>query len=234
MSLQTRLEAFIAAVGTDIKALQAGGGTGGSGDMVLAAVQTITGTKTFAAGTLLMRNAAGTVTAEPYSDVNPPQTLMLTDIADASVTTPPAGLTQIFTNDGKLLETKDDDGIVRPVDMSWENCPFSSVGALTVKVGANRYPVKGGTFQIQTVAVMVGTAPTGASVIVDVNKNLTSIYTTQANRPTIAAGATAATVGAHAATTVTDGDHITVDIDQIGSTVAGSDLTAVIRMQRIV
>jgi hypothetical protein len=120
-----------------------------------------------------------------------------------------------------------------PVDASWENCPFSLVGVLTVRTGVSRYPVKGGTFQIQTVAAMVNTAPTGASVIIDVNKNGSTIYGTQANRPTIAASANAATVGAHTATTVTDGDYLTVDVDQIGSSVAGSDLVVVIRMQRI-
>jgi hypothetical protein len=120
-----------------------------------------------------------------------------------------------------------------PVDASWENCPFSSPGVLAVKVGTGRYPVKGGTFQIQTVAAMVNTAPTGASLIVDVNKNGSTIYGTQGNRPTIAASGTSATVGAHTATTVTDGDYISVDIDQVGSTVPGSDLVIVVRMQRI-
>ena len=120
-----------------------------------------------------------------------------------------------------------------PVDASWENCPFSQAGTLAVKVGTSRYPVKGGTFQIQTIAAMVDTAPTGAAVIIDVNKNGASLYGTQANRPTIAAGSNGATVGAHTATTVTDGDYLTVDIDQVGSTVAGADLVVVIRMQRI-
>lgn len=120
-----------------------------------------------------------------------------------------------------------------PVDASWENCQFSQQGTLSVKTGTSRYPIKGGTFQIQTVAAMVNTAPTGASVIVDVNKNGTTIYGTQSNRPTIAASGTSATVGSHNGTTVTDGDYITVDIDQIGSTVAGADLVVVVRMQRI-
>lgn len=120
-----------------------------------------------------------------------------------------------------------------PVDASWENCPFSQQGTLSVKTGTSRYPVKGGTFQIQTIAAMVNTAPTGAAVIVDVNKNGTTIYGTQANRPNINAGSTSASVGAHTATTVTDGDYLTVDIDQVGSTVTGSDLVVVVRMQRI-
>lgn len=120
-----------------------------------------------------------------------------------------------------------------PVDASWENCPFTRSGTLTAGAGTHRYPVKGGTFQIQTIAAMVGTAPTGASVIVDVNKNGSTIYGTQSNRPTIAVSTNSATVGAHTATTVTDGDYITIDIDQIGSTVAGADLVVVVRMQRI-
>jgi hypothetical protein len=121
-----------------------------------------------------------------------------------------------------------------PVDASWENCPFSKGGVLSVATGTFRYPVKGGTFQIQTVAAMVGTVPTGATTLkVDVNKNGTTIYGTQTNRPIWVASANAATVGAHDATTVTDGDYVTIDIDAVGSTIAGSDLVVVIRMQRI-
>jgi hypothetical protein len=120
-----------------------------------------------------------------------------------------------------------------PVDASWENTPFTATGVLTVRTGAARYPIKGGTFTIQTVAAEVNTAPTGASLIVDVNKNGTTIYGTQSNRPTIAASGLTATVGAHSVTSVTDGDYLTVDIDQVGSTVAGSDLVVVIRLQRV-
>lgn len=116
--------------------------------------------------------------------------------------------------------------------MSVEVLPFSSAGALTVKTGTSRFPIKGGTFTIVSVAAMVGTAPTGASVLVDVNKNGTTIFGTAANRPTIAAGSNSATVGTHSVTTVTTGDYLTVDVDQIGSTVAGSDLTVVIRLKR--
>lgn len=168
-----------------------------------------------------------------YSDSNPPQTLYRTDFPAASVPTPPAGFSEEFTPDGRVLYLKDDDGVVRPIDMSWENLPFGYAGTLTVRTGTSRYPIKGGTFQIQTIAAMVNTAPTGATLIVDVNKNGTSIYGTQANRPTFAVSATSATVGAHTATTVTDGDYLTVDVDQIGSTVAGADLVVVVRLQRI-
>lgn len=69
------------------------------------------------------------------------------------------------------------------------------------------------------------TAPTDASLIVDVHKNGTTFYTTQGNRPTILT--TANDSGDRIApdvTAIAKGDIITVDVDQVGSTVAGSNL----------
>jgi hypothetical protein len=105
---------------------------------------------------------------------------------------------------------------------------FSSTGTLTVKTGAARYYLEA-TWAIVKVRASVGTAPTGAAVIVDVNKNGTTIFTTQANRPTIAVGANTAT-GTPQVTALAAGDYLTVDIDQIGSTVAGSDLTVQVQL----
>jgi hypothetical protein len=119
-----------------------------------------------------------------------------------------------------------------PVDSSWEVVPFSSGGTLTLKTGTLGFPITGGTFDIETVAARVNTAPAGASVVIDVNKNGTTIFGTAANRPTIPAGSKTATVGAHSVTSVTTGDYLTVDIDQIGSSVAGADLVVVVRLQR--
>lgn len=108
---------------------------------------------------------------------------------------------------------------------------YSANGTLTVRTGVSKIPMQGsGT--IVAVKAYVNTAPTGASLIVDVNKNGTTIFGTQANRPTVAAGANAATVGANSVTTYVDGDLLSVDIDQIGSTVAGSDLVVVVYVLR--
>jgi hypothetical protein len=61
---------------------------------------------------------------------------------------------------------------------------------------------------------------------VDINKNGVTIFTTQGNRPTIAiAGTTSGKVTNMDVTTIADGDSLTVDVDQVGSTVAGADLT---------
>jgi hypothetical protein len=78
---------------------------------------------------------------------------------------------------------------------------------------------------IVQVRANVVTAPTGASLIVDVNKNGTTIYGTQSARPTIAASSVTAVGGAPTVTTLAAGDYLTIDIDQIGSTVAGGILT---------
>lgn len=77
--------------------------------------------------------------------------------------------------------------------------------------------------------VLVKTAPTGASFIVDINLNGTSLWaTTQANRPQIAAAGTAGETTSFDTATATDDDVLTMDVDQIGSGTAGSDLTVVL------
>lgn len=111
---------------------------------------------------------------------------------------------------------------------------FFKTGTLTVTTGTQRLPIDG-TYTIVGTRLAVGTAPTGASLIIDVNKNGTTIYTTQANRPTIAAAANAGGPGATPdVTTLAAGDYLTVDIDQIGSSVAGADLTVSVIVSKTV
>lgn len=80
-------------------------------------------------------------------------------------------------------------------------------------------------------AVAVGKAPTGASIIFDVNKNGTTIFTTQANRPTITATNTkSSSLAVPNVTALAAGDTLTVDVDQVGSTLAGGLATITIGM----
>lgn len=72
--------------------------------------QTVTGTKTFPPNALLMQNAAGTLTAEPYSDINAPQTLMRT-LHTPPAGNPPAGTTFEWTPDGKSVVMRDSNGV---------------------------------------------------------------------------------------------------------------------------
>jgi|GEM_PF-2002160 len=105
--------------------------------------------------------------------------------------------------------------------------PYTSTGNLAVRVGTHRiYNDSGLTWTIISIRASVGAAPTGSSVILDVNKNGTTIFTTQANRPTITTSTnTSGKITNMSVTTVANGDYITVDIDQIGSTISGADLT---------
>lgn len=83
--------------------------------------------------------------------------------------------------------------------------------------------------EIDEVRIHLGTANTGATFLVDVNINGTTIFTTQANRPTIAISGTDATSGAPDTTKFAKNDRLSFDVDQIGSTIAGSDLTVMVR-----
>jgi hypothetical protein len=104
---------------------------------------------------------------------------------------------------------------------------FSSSGALMIEPGVHRlYNDSGKSWTINSIRASVGQAPTGSSVIVDINVNGTTIFTTQANRPAIAsASVTSGKITNMDITTVADGDYLTVDVDQVGSTTPGNDLT---------
>lgn len=103
---------------------------------------------------------------------------------------------------------------------------FVEVGRLRLSFGIMQVAVLG-------VTIMVNTAPTGASLIVDVNKNGTTIFTSQAARPTIAASAFASSEAVPAVNTVAAGEYLTVDVDQVGSTIPGGDLTINVRWAEV-
>lgn len=121
----------------------------------------------------------------------------------------------------------------------WEN-PIaephilSMVGDLAVVAGKSRVYLER-DYVVESIRASVNTAPAGASVIVDVNVNGATIFTDQLNRPTIAAAAftALANLGTGTTTALAAGQYITVDVDQVGSTTAGSDLTVVIRLRRV-
>ena len=105
-------------------------------------------------------------------------------------------------------------------------------GTATVAAGTLRYPIGAGTWTISEVRVTAGTAPVGDDLLVDVHKNGTTIYATQANRPMVPDGGNAATGGTASTTSVAAGDHLTVDVDQVGSGTPGADLVVAIRLTR--
>jgi len=72
------------------------------------------------------------------------------------------------------------------------------------------------------------TAPTDASLLFDININGTTIWTTQGDRVAIASGANAGSETSFDVTALAVDDYVTCDIDQVGSTVAGSDITVLL------
>lgn len=104
---------------------------------------------------------------------------------------------------------------------------FSMAGTLVVGTGTFRiYNDSGSTWTINSVRSSVGTAPTGAAVVVDVKLDGTTIYGTPANRPTIAVSTnTSGRNTGFSTTTWPNNSYVTVDVVTIGSTVAGANLT---------
>ncbi len=98
-----------------------------------------------------------------------------------------------------------------------------AVGAGVIRLHAPRAGA------ITSVLATVSTAPTGADLIVDVHKNGTTIFTTQANRPTIAATTQDDLTSTPDVTAFAANDVFTMDVDQTGATVAGSNLVVQVR-----
>jgi hypothetical protein len=108
---------------------------------------------------------------------------------------------------------------------------FSQAGTLTVGTGVFRwYNDFGAALTIKEVRASVGTAPTGSSLIVDVNENGTTIFSGGTDRPEIAISGFTDTTTGMSDTSLADGNYLTVDIDQIGSTIAGANLTVQVWM----
>jgi hypothetical protein len=119
---------------------------------------------------------------------------------------------------------------VNPLD---DVLTFGRSGTMIVAPGVARFywpfPVL-----ILGVTASLGVAPTGAGVTIDLNKNGTTIFTTQGNRPVVPAGGfVTVTEAVPAVTTVVAGDYYTLDVDTIGSGVAGAELNALIRYRRV-
>jgi hypothetical protein len=139
-----------------------------------------------------------------------------------------AGTGQVLSYDGANLTWVPQTAIPAVTD-----CYTYTFGQSVAAVGTARMYVEYNS-TVTKIRVAAGTAVAGQSVIVDVNKNGTTLYTTQANRPTIAIGAVTQVAAAPNVTAFTAGDYITVDVDQLGTTAGsfGVPITITIYLQR--
>jgi hypothetical protein len=117
--------------------------------------------------------------------------------------------------------------------------PLQKEGAVaTVTTASGLVYVAPRAFKLYRVIASVGTAPTGANMVLDVHRVAaggattdagTTIFTTQSRRPTITAATTTspynhATSGVPEVTDIAQGDILRVEVDAVGSGVAGSNL----------
>jgi hypothetical protein len=144
-----------------------------------------------------------------------------------SPSNPAAGYTKLFFKTGDQLFIRNSSGTEKQITplIAFN---LSYTGTLAVTTGAHRlYNDTGGTLTIQGIRTSCGTAPTGASVLCDFNIDGTTIFSTQGNRPAVAiSGNTSGKVTNFDTTTIANGSYFTVDIDQVGSTIPGANLTA--------
>jgi len=76
---------------------------------------------------------------------------------------------------------------------------------------------------IDSVRFSLGTAGSTTSTI-DVNKNGTTIFTTQGNRPALTSGNVTVKVTNMDVTSLASGDYITVDVDGAGTSAADATI----------
>jgi hypothetical protein len=120
--------------------------------------------------------------------------------------------------------------IAADVKVASNGLPYTFADPLTVRDGLSPLRMEGAG-KILAVTAAAKTAPTGSTLIVDMLKNGTTIFTGGTNRPAIAISGFSAR-GTPAVTTYADGDLFLPQIDQIGSTIAGGGLTVTLWVRR--
>ena len=100
---------------------------------------------------------------------------------------------------------------------------FTTNGVLDVKTGDAELPWGGNNITMSRFNAQVKVAPTGSSLIVVLKKNGVAVATA-----TIAAGQTYAATSTFSDAALINGDYLSVDVTQIGSSTPGSTLVAAI------
>lgn len=141
----------------------------------------------------------------------------------------------------KVIDSEDNNLVINvPIIVSGSSVPLPGlirgqfvyqIGG-TLATGSDQAPrlSPSGPFRITNVRIECKTAPTGGSgITVDINSGGTTIFTTQANRPNIPTLGLTGTSGTPNTTDLDLNTQLTCDIDTVGSTTPGSDLTIMVR-----
>lgn len=147
-----------------------------------------------------------------------------------AVTSNPAALGEIGMDASGRLCYYNGSRLV-PIPDEIESNTFTYQGKLAVATGVSRWYIEAAcTWQSGRLAV--NTAPSGSSVIVDVLKNGSTIFTTSANKPTLAAGAFSQLSATPDLPNFSAGDYLQISITTIDSGATASDLTYTPRLRR--
>lgn len=151
----------------------------------------------------------------------------------AAPSTPGANKVHLYAKDKAgtpTLYAIDDAGADYELSEGRPTFLFSITGSLATGVSLTPIIPIHRTLTIVRAYAVVKTAPTGANLIIDINKNGVSIWNaTPANRLTVVAGATSGNQTAFDTPALAADDSLTLDVDQVGSTVAGADLSVILR-----
>jgi len=110
---------------------------------------------------------------------------------------------------------------------------FIAGDPLTIGTDKSAYIVLDFNCLILAAYARAKTAPTGADFIIDINKNGSTIWATQGNRLKIVAGTSTGSQTLFDTKKLSTGDYLTVDVDQIGSSVGGSNVTIQLKVQEL-
>jgi len=141
----------------------------------------------------------------------------------------PLGATAAAGSSGQAADA----GHVHQRDTDVYKVPVGDEGT-AITAGTNKIRFKADfTGTLVSVRAGVNTAPTGSTLIVDINKNGASMLGTKLSiDATETSSTTAASAATITTTSITDDDEISIDIDQIGSTVAGAGLKVSLFVRR--
>ena len=151
----------------------------------------------------------------------------------ANPSTPSSNKIHVYAKDNggvSCLYAINDAGTVYELNESRPTMVFTITGTLSTGTSLTPMLIATRPMTIIKAYANVKTAPTGANLIIDINKNGTSIWnSTPDNRLTITATNTSGTQTSFDTTSLAEGDSLVVDVDQVGSTIAGEDITISLR-----
>lgn len=109
---------------------------------------------------------------------------------------------------------------------------FGFPGTVFTKTGTQRWYADR-AYTCTSIITSLGTAPTGANLRLDINIDGATAFTNQTQRPNVTAGTNVQikTTNLGNLVTLASGSYITLDVDQIGSTEPGAELTCQITFE---